>query len=346
MDFTSGDSSLISEFMVNITTHDMHTGGEPLRIIKSGLPELQGSTILEKRTYAIKHLDHFRKFLMNEPRGHKDMYGAILFKENPNEFGVLFMHNEGYSSMCGHAIIALGRYVIDFKLVEPVSPETEVIFNCPCGAVKAFVEYNNQLSGRVHFESVPAFVYKLDFEIDVPRIGSVSVDISYGGAFYAFITDKQVSLDLQTSSLSEIVETAGKITEAVKSNLKMEHPESKELSFLYGTIITDGKDKFSDGPSTNICIFADNQIDRSPTGSGVTARIALQWTKGQMQLNEEKEFISLIGSRFTGAGVRETFVGKYPAVVVRVSGMAYHTGDHTFYLENRDALKEGFQLPR
>ncbi|GFV48242.1 trans-L-3-hydroxyproline dehydratase [Trichonephila clavipes] len=291
------NSSVYLKQVLKVTTHDMHTGGEPLRIVTSGMPDILGSTILQKREYVKRHLDHYRKFLMNEPRGHKDMYGAILFQDKPlsNEFGVLFMHNEGYSSMCGHGVIALGRYVVDYELAIPKSPETPIIFNCPCGPVKTFVEYINNSSGPVHFESVPAFVYRL---------------------------------------------------EAVSEQIPILHPESPELSFLYGTIITDGRDRFTDGPSTNICIFADKQVDRSPTGSGVTARIALQVKKGLMQMDEEKEFRSIIGSSFTARAISETDVGKYPAVIVEVSGMAYHTGDHTFYLENQDPIKDGFQLPR
>ncbi|XP_055947561.1 trans-L-3-hydroxyproline dehydratase-like isoform X2 [Argiope bruennichi] len=305
--------------VIKVTTHDMHTGGEPLRIITSGLPDLKGSTILEKRVYAKQHLDHYRRLLMNEPRGHKDMYGAILFQEKPNEFGVLFLNNEGYSPMCGHGVIALGRYVVDYGLVKPVSPETEITFNCPCGPVQTYVEYNNNSSGSVHFESVPAFVYKLGAEIVVPKIGKVLIDVAYGGAFYAIISDKDVSLDLKSTPLTEIIDVAGRITEAVKKQLLILHPEREELSFLYGTIITDGKDKFTDGTTTNICIFADKEVDRSPTGSGVTARMALQWKKGFISKNEIKEFKSVIGTTFTGRIIDETTVGDFPAVIVEVS---------------------------
>ncbi|GFQ87998.1 trans-L-3-hydroxyproline dehydratase [Trichonephila clavata] len=342
------NSSVCLKQVLKVTTHDMHTGGEPLRIVTSGMPDILGSTILQKREYVKRHLDHYRKFLMNEPRGHKDMYGAILFQDKPlsNEFGVLFMHNEGYSSMCGHGVIALGRYVVDYELVVPKSPETPIIFNCPCGPVKTYVEYINNSSGPVHFESVPAFVYRLGAEVHVPTIGRLSVDIAFGGAFYVIISDRELSLDINSSPQSQMIDIGGKITEAAREQIPILHPESSELSFLYGTIITDGRDRFTDGPSTNICIFADKQMDRSPTGSGVTARIALQVKKGLMQIDEEKEFRSIIGSSFTARAISEIDVGKYPAVIVEVSGMAYHTGDHTFYLENQDPIKDGFQLPR
>ena len=146
-----------------ITTTEMHTGGEPLRIVESGYPEIIGETILEKRKYALEKLDHLRKFIIYEPRGHYDMYGTLLVKPDlPGmDLAVLFIHNEGYSTMCGHAVIALGRYAIDKGLVQMIEPETEVNIQCPCGPVKAWVSCSNGRSGRVRFQSVPAFAFDL-----------------------------------------------------------------------------------------------------------------------------------------------------------------------------------------
>ncbi|XP_015926782.1 trans-L-3-hydroxyproline dehydratase [Parasteatoda tepidariorum] len=336
------------EKIMKIETHDMHTGGEPVRIVVSGMPELKGSTILEKRDYARTHLDDFRKLIMNEPRGHKDMYGAIINQVDPfdKDIGAIFFHNEGYSSMCGHAVIALGRYVLDRGLVRPTSPETEIVFHCPCGPVKTVVQYNNGFSGRVSFRSVPAFVYKLGIDVKVPSIGVTKIDIAFGGAFYAIVEDKALGLDIKATPLSEIVKCASSITEYVKKQVPIVHPFEKDLSFLYGTIITDGNDNYEDGPSTNICVFADKEVDRSATGSGVTARIALQFKKRKMTLNQSKEFRSLIGTAFSGKAVEETIFSEYKSVIVEVSGMAYHTGSHTFYLEKGDPLGTGFQLDR
>lgn len=156
-------TSFIPKHVVSIQTHDMHTAGEPLRIIKSGFPSLEGDSVLEKIQHMKKQYDRYRKLIINEPRGHKDMYGVILMKKesHENSFDVIFIHNEGYSSMCGHAVIALGRYVLDTGLVKCSAPEVEVIFYCPCGPVKTFVKYDgNQVCG-VRFHSVPAFVFKL-----------------------------------------------------------------------------------------------------------------------------------------------------------------------------------------
>ena len=149
---------------LKITTTEMHTGGEPLRIVEAGFPAIKGTTILDKRKYIRENLDHIRKFIIFEPRGHFDMYGVVFVEPDISEadIGTIFIHNEGYSTMCGHAIIALGRYAIDHGIVKtPVSPETEVVFQCPCGRVEAFVEYNNGKTGNVRFHSVPAFVFAL-----------------------------------------------------------------------------------------------------------------------------------------------------------------------------------------
>lgn len=341
-------ASFTPKHVSSISTHDMHTAGEPVRIVTAGIPTLSGSTVLEKIQNMKRQHDHFRKLLMNEPRGHKDMYGAILMAKESvvNTFDVIFLNNEGYSTMCGHAIIALGRYVVDSGLVKGISPETEVTFNCPCGPVKTYVRYDGKEVTGVHFHSVPAFVFQQDIDVSIPNIGTVTIDIAFGGAFYAVVHDKQIGLSLESSTLSQLIDAASSVTETVKKQVVLSHPESTDLAFLYGTIITDGKDKYDDGPTKNICVFADKEVDRSPTGSGVTARIALQIKKNQMSLNETKEFRSIINTSFTGKAIREVKFGNFDAVIVEVSGMAYHTGSHIFYLEKNDPLSDGFQLSR
>uniref|UniRef100_A0A3B3HBC6 trans-L-3-hydroxyproline dehydratase n=1 Tax=Oryzias latipes TaxID=8090 RepID=A0A3B3HBC6_ORYLA len=293
---------------------DMHTGGEPLRIIVSGYPEVKGDTILSKRRYAREHLDHLRRALMFEPRGHADMYGALIVdSETPKaDLAVLFMHNEGYSTMCGHAVIALGRFAVDYKLVkEPQTPETQVNILCPCGLVQAFVEYSDGKTGRVRFLSVPAFVFAEDVPVEVEGFGELTVDISYGGAFYAFIDAQRFGLDVTKSRTRDLVDAATAVTKAVKSQVKLYHPCSEDLAFLYGTILTDGKEEYSPEPTANMCVFAEAQVDRSPTGSGVTARVALQYHKGLIQMNQTRTFQSgATGSQFTGKAVQSHRTSK------------------------------------
>ncbi|XP_051908022.1 trans-L-3-hydroxyproline dehydratase isoform X3 [Hippocampus zosterae] len=244
---------------------DMHAGGEPLRIIVSGYPEVKGHTLLSKRRYARQHLDHLRRALMLEPRGHGDMYGALpVASELPDaHLGVLFMHNEGYSTMCGHAVMALGRFAVDYGLVkEPRSPETPVNIHCPCGLVRAFVEYADGKTGAVRFLSVPAFVFATDVTVAVEGFGDVTVDISYGGAFYAIVDARRFGLDVSESRTRDLADAATAVTKAVKSQVKLRHPLSDDLAFLYGTILTDGKEEFSSSDATaNVCVFAEAQPD-------------------------------------------------------------------------------------
>ena len=331
---------------IQITTTEMHTGGEPLRIVETGYPELLGDTILDKRRYARENVDHLRKLLMYEPRGHYDMYGSIFVKPDHPEadFGVLFMHNEGYSTMCGHAVLALGRYAIDKGMVKNVqSPETVVNIQAPCGLVKAIVEYENGKTGNVRFNSVPAFAYALDVEVDVPKYGKITLDIGYGGAFYALMPAQKVQLDVQKSRIVDLVEAADTISSAVKKQFKIGHPESADLGFLYGTILTDGKDDFCEKPTFNTCVFADREVDRSSCGSGVTARVAVQFAKGKISLGDTRTFRSgPTGSTMLGKPVQSTKFGKFDAVVVEVAGRGYYTGSATYTLEDDDEFKTGF----
>ncbi|KAM4854052.1 trans-3-hydroxy-L-proline dehydratase isoform 1-T1 [Thomomys bottae] len=330
---------------------DMHTGGEPLRVVLAGCPEVVGPTLLAKRRYMRQHLDYVRRRLMFEPRGHRDMYGAVLVpSELPDaHLGVLFLNNEGYSSMCGHAVLALGRFALDFGLV-PAPPagtrEARVNIHCPCGLVAAFVACEGGRScGPVRFHSVPAFVLASDLMVDVPGHGKVVVDIAYGGAFYAFVSAEKLGLDVSSAKTRDLVDAASAVTDAVKSQFNISHPESEDLAFLYGTILTDGKDVYSEDPTTNICVFADDQVDRSPTGSGVTARIALQYHKGLLGLNQTRAFkSSATGSVFTGKAVWEAKCGDFKAVVVEVSGQAHYTGTASLTVEEDDPLKDGFLL--
>ncbi|XP_071894257.1 trans-3-hydroxy-L-proline dehydratase isoform X2 [Anas platyrhynchos] len=340
-------------------TVEMHTGGEPLRVIPrldaaEAAVASSGLSLLALRRHVAATQDHVRRALVHEPRGHRGMYGALVVRGEAAvgdaDLAALFLHGAGYSAMCGHAVLALGRFALDYGLVAaPCCPETTVRLRCPCGVVTAFVPWDGRRSGNpVRFHSVPAFAAATsgardDVPIDVPGHGKVVVDIGYGGTFYAFLSAEQLGLDVCSSKTRDLVSAASAVTEAVKKQFPLHHPESEDLAFLYGTILTDGKDAFSEEPTTNICVFADEQVDRCPTGSGVTARIALQYHKGLIQLNQSRTFrSSTTGSLFTGKAVKEAKFGDYNAVVVEVSGEAFYTGTATFTMEEEDPLKYGF----
>ncbi|XP_053404768.1 trans-L-3-hydroxyproline dehydratase-like isoform X2 [Mercenaria mercenaria] len=328
---------------LRIETIEMHTGGEPLRIVKSGLPMVPGETVFDKMRYLKENLDSLRKLIIFEPRGHYDMFGVYLVDVEGADIGCIFIHNEGYSTMCGHAVVALGRYVIDHGIVrEPVSPETRIVMQCPCGPVEAFVQYEHGKTGNVRFISVPSFLFQKDVEVDVPGYGIVTVDISYGGAFYAFLPAERLGFDLSTTPTDQLRNAAGTVTEALKGVLKLTHPENSDLAFLYGTMLTDGKDEYSD--ASHLCVFADKEVDRSPCGSGSTARIALQFHRGLIKLGQKRTFRGPAGSKFVARVVKQVNVGSHDAVIVEVSGKGHYMGSSVFTLEADDEIGKGYLL--
>ncbi len=258
------------------------------------------------------------------------------------DLAVLFMHNEGYSTMCGHAIIALGRYAIDKGLVPAKEPVTRVNIECPCGMVRADVEVAGGKAGAVSFESVPAFLFAQDAVLDLGDYGPVTFDIAYGGAFYCLVDAAQLGLNLRDSSPEQLRRAADQLTQSAKS-IALAHPDAADLAFLYGTIITDGGDGKA-APSVNVCVFADSQIDRSPTGSGVTARMAAMHARGLAGIGETRTFGSITGSEFTGSIQSVTKAGSHDAVTVRVSGRAYYSSKAIFTVEADDPLRGGFLL--
>ncbi len=330
--------------MEKLTVVDMHTGGEPLRIVTGGYRAIPRGSILEKRAYVRDNLDHLRKILIFEPRGHYDMYGALLVEPDLPDanLAVLFMHNEGYSTMCGHAIVALGRYAVDQGLVAAKEPVTTVNIECPCGMVVASVEVKDGNAGAVSFESVPAFLFAGDQSVKLQGFGEVSFDIAYGGAFYAIADCRRFGLEFGRNRVRDFVDAATALTDRLKAEFSLSHPDHADLAFLYGTILTDGNDVFGPEPTKNVCVFAEAEVDRSPTGSGVTARLAAMHARRQIAVGETRVFESIAGSQFTGAVARTTKAGPHEAIVARVGGRAYYSGKAEFIVEDDDALGRGF----
>ncbi|HEX6013599.1 MAG TPA: proline racemase family protein [Geminicoccaceae bacterium] len=331
-----------------ITTVEMHTGGEPVRIVTGGYPPLEGRTLLEKRRFARDRLDHLRRMLMAEPRGHADMYGALLVEPDLEEadLAVLFLHNEGYSTMCGHAVVALGRYAVDRGLVTARAPETVVRIQCPCGLVTVTVQVRDGRAGGARFQSVPAFAHARDAVVATQEYGPVTLDVGYGGAFYGILRAATLGLDLERDSLARLVDAAMRVKAAAAAQLSLTHPTEPELAFLYGIMLTDGADEYSPRSTLNICVFADGQVDRSPTGSGVTARLALMHRRGQVGVGQSRSFRSITGAEFVGRVVATAAAGPHPAVIVEVAGEAFYIGEATFAREPEDPLGAGFLLRR
>ena len=320
-----------------ITTIDMHTGGEPLRVIIDGLPPIEGQTVLEKRRYFRDHYDHLRTGLMWEPRGHADMYGAVITSSTDADFDVFFVHNEGYSTMCGHAIIALTKLVVETQLVN----KHEITFNVPAGKILAHASVSNGKVTETSFRNVPSFLYLRDQQVDLQGIGPVEFDVAYGGAFYAFVNAPSVGLQLTPEHFDRIIDYGRRIKRAVMNQFPIKHPFEEDLSFLYGTIFT-APALDPAHHSRNACVFAEGELDRSATGSGVSARAALHFAKGELGLNERVTIESILGSTMSVEVVDVTKFGTYDAVIPEVSGTASIIGRNEFYFDPDDPFQKGF----
>lgn len=326
-----------------ITTIDMHTGGEPLRVYTSGLPPIPGKTVLEKRRYFREHYDHIRTGTLWEPRGHADMYGAIITPSADADLDVFFLHNEGYSTMCGHAIIALTKLVLETGIVHKDAGAPQLTFNVPAGKVHAQAIFEDGRVRESSFRNVPSFLYLPEQQVEVPGIGTVSFEVAYGGAFYAFVQAEPLGLSLTADDYSRLIDYGRRIKKSVARNFSIAHPFEDDLSFLYGTIFI-GPAEQSGHHSRNVCIFAEGEVDRSPTGTGVSARAAIHYAKGELQLNEKITIESILGSVMTVRAVEVTKFGSYDAVIPEVSGTASITGRNEFYFDPEDPFCAGFIL--
>ncbi len=330
---------------IRLTTIDAHAAGEPLRIVTAGLPELVGHTMLERRRFMRDHFDYVRRALMWEPRGHYNMYGCVITPPVSAEadLGVLFMHNEGYSTMCGHGVIALVTVLVESGVVKGDEDRASVVLDTPAGLVHATAHLEDGHVTKVSFRNVPSFLYKRDLAIEVPGYGQITCDIAWGGAFYAVLPAAQLGLRVEPTQTAALVAAGEAIKQAVNAVLPVQHPYEPDLSFLYGTILTDDPEDPTHH-SRNICIFANAEVDRSPTGTGVSARLAIHYARGEIELDQTIAVESILGRRsiFSGRVVAQTQVGSYPAVIPEVSGQAFITGRSEFVIDPRDPLGEGF----
>jgi proline racemase len=322
---------------------DMHTGGEPLRVFTSGLPPIEGGTVLEKRRYFRERYDHIRTGTMWEPRGHADMYGAVVTPSLDADFDVFFLHNEGYSTMCGHAVLALTKFVFETGLLPAKDPKPQVTFSVPAGLVRARASMIAGVVADSSFRGVPAFVYLRDKAVDVPGVGKVKFDVAYGGAFYALVEAAPLGLRLAPDDYPRLIDYGRRIKLAVMAAFPITHPFEEDLSFLYGTIFT-GPPVEHGRHSRNVCVFADGEVDRSATGSGVSARIALHVARGDVGLDQLITIESILGTTMTVKAVERVKFGPHDAVVPEVSGSASFTGRAEFWFDPQDALKKGFIL--
>ena len=338
--------------MLSLKTIDAHAAGEPLRLIVSGFPSPRGNTMLAKREWVKQHADHLRRALMLEPRGHADMYGAVLTEPvSPGSHaGVLFMHNEGYSTMCGHGIIAVTTMALERGLLDPGGDGCSVVYDAPAGTIRARARRpggsgGSDGSGRVEsvaFQNVPSFVQHGGLVVRLPR-GQVRVDVAFGGAFYAIVDGESVGLPIDVAHLPELRRVGMEIKHAIDAAHEIVHPVDPGLRGIYGTIFT-GPASDDGATLRNVTIFADAEVDRSPCGTGTAAVMAVVDAMGL--LAEDVPFIheSLIHTRFTGRIATRTRVGDHDAIVPEIEGSAWITGEHTFLIDQNDPLREGFRI--
>lgn len=326
-----------------ISTVEVHTGGEAFRIVTSGLPRLPGSTIVERRAWLRDNADHIRQALMYEPRGHADMYGGYLTEPVSPEadFGIIFLHNEGYSDHCGHGVIALATAAVELGWVARTSPETRVGIDAPCGFIEAFVQWDGLHASGVRFINVPSFLYKEDVTVTTPTFGDVTGDIAYGGAFYFYTSGKPFGLEIREPSIELLKQFGAEVKMAANQAFPVVHPHIPEINHIYGTII-DGDPRHNESTQANCCIFADREVDRSPTGSGTAGRVAQLYLKGLLKRDETLVNESVIGSVFRGRVIREVSLGDFSAVIPEVSGDAFVYGSCNWFIDERDPLTYGF----
>jgi trans-L-3-hydroxyproline dehydratase len=328
-----------------IATVDAHTAGEPLRVIVSGFPDLPGGTILARRRAAREQFDELRRALMWEPRGHADMYGCLLLppERSDSDFGVLFLHNEGYSTMCGHGIIAVSMVALELGLVEAREPFTTVRIDTPAGLVVAQADVQKGRVQNVAFRNVPSFVVALDQQIEVPGLGEVTYDLAFGGAFYAYVQVADIGFTCTQVDYARLIRAGREIKQAIARSRIIEHPDDAELGFLYGTIFI-GSAEQTHAHSRNVCIFADGEVDRSPTGTGVSGRLAIHHARGELEVGQPITIESILGTTFTGRVLERARVGPYDAVIPEIAGRAFLTGRHEFLIDPADPLRHGFLL--
>jgi proline racemase len=340
-----------------IQTIDAHAAGEPLRLIIDGLPAPEGRTMLEKRAWAQKRLDHFRKSLILEPRGHLDMYGALLTEPVTRDAnaGVLFMHNEGWSTMCGHGIIAVTTIAIERSLIwskghnpgngtKPTS--AEIRYDTPAGVVQARAHLAHHGDAvrveSVAFRNVASFVFEASLMVPVGG-RKIPVDVAFGGAFYAIVDAEAAGVPIDAAHLPELRKLGMTIAREVERLRRVVHPNDAGLEGIYGTIFT-APAHLPDAHLRNVTIFADAEVDRSPCGTGTAAVMAVLNDMGL--LLDDVPFIheSIVGTTFKGRVIDRVEVGERSAIVPEIEGSAWITGEHTFLIDGDDPLKAGFRL--
>lgn len=324
---------------------DSHTMGEPTRIVVGGIPNIPAKTMSEKKEYLQKNMDHIRTAIMHEPRGHNDMFGSIITAPVNEEadFGIIFMDGGGYLNMCGHGTIGAVTVAIETGMVEYKEPITEVILDTPAGLVRAKAKVENSKVKEVSFVNVPAFHYKKDVEIEVPELGKIVFDISFGGSFFAIVDAKQLGLKVKPENASKLSELGLKIRDIINETVEIKHPELSHIKTVDLVEIYD-EPTHPDADYKNVVIFGQGQVDRSPCGTGTCAKLATLHSKGELGVGEKFTYESILGTLFKGRILEKTKIAEYDGIIPEITGSAFITGFNHFIIDPDDPVKYGFSL--
>jgi len=328
-----------------INAIDTHTMGEPTRVITGGIPNLKGSTMAEKKEYLVNEMDYIRTALMHEPRGHRDMFGAIITQpcNTDADFGVIFMDSGGYLNMCGHGSIGTVTAAIETGMINADGPLREVIMDTPVGIVKAKAIVYDKTVSEVSIENVPSFLYKGDIVVDVSGIGQLTIDIAFGGSFFALVKSADLGLEIVPKNVAELTEAGLKIRRAVNEQVEIYHPLLKHITTC-DLVEIYGAPTHPNANLKNVVIFGKGQVDRSPCGTGTCAKLAELYTKGKIKKGELFVYESILGTLFKGKIVGTEKVGDFNAIVPEITSSAYITGFNTLIIDERDPVKYGFVL--
>lgn len=331
-------------FSKGIHAIDSHTAGEATRIVIGGIPNVPGKTMPEKKEYLEKHMDHIRTAIMLEPRGHNDMFGSFIVAPTLDEadFGVIFMDGGGYLNMCGHGTIGAVTAAVETGMVDMVEPVTKVVIEAPAGIVRAEAAVENGKVQSVSFQNVPAFLYKRDqvVELDGKKI---KFDISFGGSFFAIVHADELGLKIEPNNATALTDVAMRLRDKINAEIEIQHPELAHIKTVDLIEIYDAP-THPDATYKNVVIFGQGQVDRSPCGTGTSAKMAALHAKGELKEGEEFVYESILGTLFYGHVAGTAKVGEFDAVIPVVKGSAYITGFNHFVIDETDPLKHGFVL--
>ncbi len=333
------------DFSKGLYVIDSHTMGEPNRTIVDGFPTIYGKTMQKKKEYLEDNLDYIRTSLMHEPRGHKDMFGSIIIPPTNSEadLGIIFMDGGGYLNMCGHGTIGAATIAVETKMVEVTEPITNIILDTPAGLVKAEAKVKGGKVQEVSVVNVTSFLYKKDAQVELPEIGKVTFDIAFGGSFFAIVRDSELKLEIKAENASKISEIAIKLRDIINKEIKVEHPTKPYINKV-DLVEIYGEANSPDADLRNVVVFGSGQIDRSPCGTGTSAKMATLYAKGQLKIYEPFIYESIINTKFRGRVLEEAKVGEFDAIIPEITGSAYITGFNHIVVDESDPVKYGFSI--